>query len=132
MSIQQTATFQKVIDVIESLPEHQQESLIDVLQRRLIEHRRELLAKNIREAREEFARGEVKRGTVDDLMRELSEREHLFGVKHLQGLLGELSKNIQKRKMIFSCLKLEHMMKYIEPNQSLQLTASTPQLKLYR
>jgi hypothetical protein len=47
MSIQQTATFQEAIDVIESLPEHQQESLIDVLQRRLIEHRRELLAKNI-------------------------------------------------------------------------------------
>ncbi|MDI6792717.1 MAG: hypothetical protein QME81_07620 [bacterium] len=73
MSIQQTVTFQEAIDVIESLPEYQQESLIDILQRRLIEHRRALLAENIREAREEFARGEVKKGAVDDLMRELSE-----------------------------------------------------------
>ncbi|MEK9148827.1 MAG: hypothetical protein AAB267_02130 [Candidatus Desantisbacteria bacterium] len=73
MSIQPTATFQEAIDVIESLPESQQESLVDVLQHRPIEHRRELLAKNIREAREEFARGEVKKGTVDDLMRELLE-----------------------------------------------------------
>lgn len=73
MSIQQTVTFQEAIDVIESLPEYQQENLIDILQRRLIEHRRALLAENIREAKEEFARGEVKKGAVDDLMRELSE-----------------------------------------------------------
>ncbi|MBU1628382.1 hypothetical protein KKB18_13520 [bacterium] len=52
MSIQQTVTFQGAIDVIESLPEYQQESLIDILQRRLMEHRRELLAENIKEARE--------------------------------------------------------------------------------
>ncbi len=71
MSTQQTVTFQEAIDVIESLPEYQQESLIDILQRRLIEHRRELLAENIREAREEFARGEVKEGTVDDLRKQM-------------------------------------------------------------
>lgn len=73
MSTQQTVTFQEAIDVIESLPEYQQESLIDIIQRRLIEHKRELLVETIRGAREEFARGEVKEGTVDDLMRELSE-----------------------------------------------------------
>ena len=73
MSIQQTVTFQGAIDVIESLPEYQQESLIDVIQHRLIEHRRELLAENIKEARKEFARGEVEKGTAIDLMRELSE-----------------------------------------------------------
>ena len=73
MSIQQTVTFQGAIDVIESLPEYQQESLIDVIQHRLIEHRRELLAENIKEARKEFARGEGEKGTAIDLMRELSE-----------------------------------------------------------
>ena len=72
MSIQQTVTFQEAIDVIESLPEYQQESLVDILQHRLIDHRRDLLAGNIREAREEFTRGEVKKGTVYDLLRELS------------------------------------------------------------
>jgi hypothetical protein len=64
MASQQNIAFQKALDVVESLPIQQQESLIDILRRRLIEYRRELLAKNIREAREEFARGEVKKGVL--------------------------------------------------------------------
>ena len=40
---------------------------------RLVEERRNQLAQGIKEAREEFRRGEVKRGTVDDLMREIPE-----------------------------------------------------------
>jgi hypothetical protein len=66
-------TFQEVLDIVESLPEYQQEDLVDIIRRRLIEQRRERLADSIREAREEYARGEVKKGTVDDLMKDLSE-----------------------------------------------------------
>ena len=66
-------TFQTVLDIVESLPEYQQEDLIDIIRRRLIEQRRDRLADSIREAREEYARGEVKKGSVDDLMKELSE-----------------------------------------------------------
>ncbi len=73
MSIQQMVRFHDALDIIESLPEYQQESLVDIIRHRLIDHKRELLAKNIREAREEYDRGEVTRGTVDDLMKELSE-----------------------------------------------------------
>ena len=73
MPRQQITIFQKALDVVESLPEYQQEDLIDIIRHRLLDQRRELLAKNIREAREEYARGEVKRGSVDDLMKELSE-----------------------------------------------------------
>ena len=73
MSGQESKTFQEALDIIESLPEYQQEDIIDIIRQRLIEQRRELLAKNIGEAREEYARGEVKKGTVDDLMKELSE-----------------------------------------------------------
>lgn len=73
MSNRQTVTFQEALDVVESLPTYQQEDLIDILRRRLIEHKRESLTENIRKAREEYARGEVKKGTVDDLMKELSE-----------------------------------------------------------
>jgi len=73
MSEQEGATFQKALDVIESLPEYQQEDLIEIVRLRLIEHRREVLAKNIGEARKEYAGGQVKKGTVDDLMRELTE-----------------------------------------------------------
>ncbi len=73
MSNSQTVTFQDALEVVESLPEHQQEDLIDIIHRRIIEHRRDLLAENIKKARQEFARGEVKRGSVDDLMKELAE-----------------------------------------------------------
>ncbi len=73
MHSQQTTLFQKAIDIVESLPEYQQEDLINIIQHRLLDQKRELLAKNIREAREEYARGEVKRGTAVDLMKELSE-----------------------------------------------------------
>ena len=41
--------------------------------RRLTEERREQLAQTIKEAREEYARGEVRRGTVDDLIREIAQ-----------------------------------------------------------
>ena len=73
MSDSQTVTFQDALDVVESLPEHQQEDLIDIIRRRIIEQRRNLLAENIKKAKQEFARGEVKRGSVDDLMKELAE-----------------------------------------------------------
>jgi hypothetical protein len=66
-------TFQKALDIVESLPEYQQEDLVDIIRRRLIEQRRDRLADSIRGAREEYARGEVKKGSVDDLMKELSE-----------------------------------------------------------
>lgn len=73
MSNHTTSTFQNALEVIESLPEEQQESLIDIVHHRIIERRREILAKNIHEARQEYLRGDVKRGTVDDLLKELSE-----------------------------------------------------------
>ena len=65
--------FQEALEIIESFPEEQRESLIEIVKYRLVEERRNQLAQGIKEAREEFRRGEVKRGTVDDLMRELPE-----------------------------------------------------------
>ena len=66
-------TFQKVLDIIESLPEEQRESLVEIVKHRLTEDRRDRIAQSIKEAREEYKRGEIKRGTVEDLIRELSE-----------------------------------------------------------
>lgn len=66
------ATFDNVIEIIESLPEEQRESLIEIVKKRLIEEKRNRLAQSIKEAKEEYMRGEVSQGTVDDLMRELS------------------------------------------------------------
>ena len=65
-------TFQKALEIVESLPEEQRESLMDIVKRRLIEERRDRLAQSIKEAREEYKRGKIRKGTVDDLMNELS------------------------------------------------------------
>ena len=73
MSYQQPTTFQDALDIVESLPDYQQEDLIETVWHRLIERKRDLIAENVKQAREEYARGEVKRGTIEDLMRELSE-----------------------------------------------------------
>ncbi len=73
MTSRQTMTFQKALDIVESLPEYQQDDLVNIIQRRRIERRRELLAESIKEARAEYARGEVTRGTIDDLMKEIRE-----------------------------------------------------------
>jgi len=72
MSSRNIITFQEALDIVESLPESQQEDLIDLIRRRLIEQKRQKIAKGIREARKEYAKGEVKKGSVDDLMKELS------------------------------------------------------------
>ena len=73
MSSCSKVTFQDVLDMIESLPEEQQENLIAIIRRRLIEHKREVLAEHINRAREEYRLGKVRRGTVDDLTKEISE-----------------------------------------------------------
>ncbi len=68
-----TATFDETLDIIESFPEDQRESIVEIVKHRLTEERREQLAQTIKEAREEYARGEVRRGTVDDLIREIAQ-----------------------------------------------------------
>jgi len=68
-----STTFDEALDIIESFPEEQRESFVEIVKRRLTEERRERLAQTIKEAREEYARGEVRRGTVDDLIREVSQ-----------------------------------------------------------
>jgi hypothetical protein len=72
-AVMKAVTFNEALEIIESLPEEQREDLLEVVKKRLIEERRGKLAQNIAEARDEYARGEGKRGSVDDLLRELSE-----------------------------------------------------------
>ena len=73
MSKLRTVTRQEALDIVESLPERQQDELVNIIRRRHLERRRESLVENIEEARAEFARGEFRRGSVDDLMREVDE-----------------------------------------------------------
>lgn len=73
MSGRQSVTFQDALDIVESLPEDQQETLIGIIRCRLIEHKREVLAAHIKEARKDYMRGKVRHGTVDDLIKEIAE-----------------------------------------------------------
>ena len=66
-----SSRFQEVIETVEALPPDDQELLIEIIRRRLIQHRRAELAADIAEARNAYKRGEVCRGTVADLMKEL-------------------------------------------------------------
>jgi len=68
----QTITFQEALEVVESLSEYQQESRLDIIRHRLVDHRRQLLVERIKRARQEYARGEVVKGSVADLMKEVS------------------------------------------------------------
>ena len=69
----QQLRFQDALETIEALPLYQQEDLIEIVQRRLAERKRGELAEQIRLARAEYARGEVRSGTVADLMSEVND-----------------------------------------------------------
>ena len=73
MNAAKTVGFQDALEIVESLPEPQQDELLEIMRRRRRERRRDALADRIAEARSEYDRGDVSRGTVDELMRELSD-----------------------------------------------------------
>ncbi|HEX4963302.1 MAG TPA: hypothetical protein VF173_20905 [Thermoanaerobaculia bacterium] len=67
------ATFQQALEMVEGLPDEQQQDLIEIVRSRQRERRREALAASVEQARREFAWGEVHRGTVADLVAEIGE-----------------------------------------------------------
>ena len=73
MSKSAASSFQQALEMVEELPEEQQQDLVEIVCRRQRERRREALAASVEQARRELARGEVHRGTVDDLMAEIAE-----------------------------------------------------------
>ena len=72
MSSHYAGTFQEALDMFESLPEEQQDNLMDILRRRRSEQRREELWRSVAQVEEEYARGEFRRGSAADLMREIT------------------------------------------------------------
>jgi len=66
-----SSRFQEVIETVEALPFGDQALLIEIVRQRLIQQRRTELAADIAQARNAYQRGEVRRGTVADLMEEL-------------------------------------------------------------
>ena len=66
-----SSDFQRVIEDVETLPIDDQLLLIEIIRQRLIQHRRSELITQVAEAREAYQTGNVRRGTVEDLLKEL-------------------------------------------------------------
>jgi hypothetical protein len=66
-------TFRQALEMVEGLPDEQQQDLVEIVRSRQRERRREALAASVEQARRELAQGEVQRGTADDLMAEIDE-----------------------------------------------------------
>lgn len=65
------ATLDYALDVVMQLTPEQRELLIDIVQRREIEARRDEIAREVREAREALRRGELRPMTIDEAIEEL-------------------------------------------------------------
>jgi hypothetical protein len=64
-------TFGEILEAADKLPLVQQESLVDILRRRMISHRRAELAKDVEEAEREFQEGRCSPATPEELISEI-------------------------------------------------------------
>jgi hypothetical protein len=64
-------TYGQVLDSIEALPDDQQESLVELMQKRLAERRRAVLVDAVQEARREFKSGKCRPATPAEIMRKV-------------------------------------------------------------
>ena len=69
--VQQTQ-FNQILEEIELLSFEEQEELIDIIKHRQAERRRDEIAANIAQTRQEYQKDEVFRGTVDEIITELN------------------------------------------------------------
>lgn len=68
----QTSTFDSILDAIETLSLDEQTALIGIIHRRISDRRRSEIAANIAQGKEDYKKGKVFRGTVDQAIAELN------------------------------------------------------------
>ncbi|MFM7441746.1 MAG: hypothetical protein ACKO2V_24635 [Snowella sp.] len=68
----QTIQFSQILEMIDYLSFDEQDDLINIVKHRQIEKRREQIAQNIFQARQDYQNGHVFRGNVDDIIAELN------------------------------------------------------------
>ncbi len=66
-----TISFGEVLDATDKLSLDEQHTLIEILQRRMRERRRAIIAKNIQAARKEFQQGECQPATPREIMKDI-------------------------------------------------------------
>jgi hypothetical protein len=64
-------TFNEVLEAVDHLSLDEQESLVDVIRRRIAAHRRQEMAKLVTSAQEEYKAGKLTPETPDDIMQSL-------------------------------------------------------------
>ena len=69
----QAQTIDKVLDEFYKIPLEEQEFLMDILQKRVIEEKRELILKEYKRAMKNYKLKKVKKGSVDDLFQDVAE-----------------------------------------------------------
>ena len=70
---EKTSTLQKAIEVVEALSPDEQAILIDIIDKRLKQQRREQLLQEVAESERDYALGNVRRGSVSDLLVQLDD-----------------------------------------------------------
>ena len=66
-------TFDRILGLSDDLPLSEKESLVEILTKRVIEQRRRILQKDIRDARREFRAAKCRSVTPAELMKEIAE-----------------------------------------------------------
>jgi hypothetical protein len=65
--INMDTAFGTIVDTISEYPLQDQEMILDILSKRVIEEKRELLFKDYKKAMRDYSSGDIKSGTVDDI-----------------------------------------------------------------
>lgn len=68
----QTMQFSQILEMIDYLSLDEQNDLINIIKHRQIEKRREQIAQNISQSRQDYQNGNVFRGNVDAIIAELN------------------------------------------------------------
>ncbi len=69
--MENTIPFGEILEAVDQLPINDQETLKDILTRRIIERRRDEIFEEIKSARNEFKTGQCSPTTPDELMKEI-------------------------------------------------------------
>jgi hypothetical protein len=69
-TVEKTSEFQQAMEAVEALAPEAQAVLIDIIQKRLKQRRRDEFVQTVKEAEQEYATGNVRRRSVADLLAE--------------------------------------------------------------
>jgi hypothetical protein len=67
------SSFQELIESVEALPIEDREILMEIVNKRIIEQRRDELVADMETSLEAYKRGDIRSGTVEDLLKDLEE-----------------------------------------------------------